>query len=580
MRALTGVDTDRLEEEKRRGISIDIGFAHFDASADLRVAFIDVPGHEKFIKNMLAGVGGIDFVLLIIAADESIKPQTREHFDICRLLRISSGCVVLTKADLVDADTLAVVKLEIADFVRGSFLEGAPIHAVSSVTGEGLDPLRDTLQVLARDTPSRDASDYLRLPIDRSFVIQGFGTVVTGTVFAGSVALEEELQAYPTDLRLRVRGIQTHGRSAKRATAGQRTALNITGPDHTQLARGMTLARPDLFHPTKLIDCIYEPLPSTKARRGRTPIQFHSATAQVPGEMRMLGDNLARIALSEPLLLLPGDRFIVRLASPSITIGGGEVLDNDPPRRMSQSRASALLKHDRAALLVAERAGGMPKSQLIARTGRRAETLPASIEAFGDWLLDKSVIEDMRERWKEDLKQHHRQQPLSHGISKEELRSRHLPDAPPSVFDTLLSRDKLIAVSDGKVRLASHRLALQQDEQIACDRIVQAFEQAGLKAPGVNEVLQSTGVDQARAKSLLHLLLRQGRLVKVNEELLLHPAAAESLKQILTDRKGARFTVSEFKDWTGVSRKYAIPLLEHLDRERLTRRDGEVRIVL
>src|ERR1700683_343958 len=335
VRALTGIDTDRLKEEKRRGISIDLGFAHLQISENVRLGLVDVPGHERFIKNMLAGVGGIDLVLFVIAADESIKPQTREHFDICRLLGIRNGIIVLTKSDLADPDFIELVRLEADEFVRGSFLEGAPMVAVSSTTGAGLAELRAEIEKLATSIREKDSSRYFRLPIDRAFSMRGFGTVVTGTLISGTVRLEQEVDLHPAGRRIRVRGIQVHGSSVAQANAGQRTALNIAGVETSELKRGMMLAGAGRFQPTRQIDCSFELLPSAKPLKHRAPVHFHSGTAEVEAEVRLFGSPAlkpgatayARLVLRTRALLLPGDRFIIRRFSPVSTIGGGVVID-------------------------------------------------------------------------------------------------------------------------------------------------------------------------------------------------------------------------------------------------------------
>ena len=386
VRALTGIDTDRLEEEKRRGISIDLGFAHLDLTPELRIGFVDVPGHERFVKNMLAGVGGIDLVLLVIAADESVMPQTREHFDICRLLGIGQGIVVLTKADLVDRDMLILARLEAEEFVAGSFLEGAPCVAVSSTTGEGLDELRARLAELAARIPAKDSSRPFRLPIDRAFSMRGFGTVVTGTLISGSVAREQEVELHPGGRRLRVRGIQVHGEAADRALAGQRTALNLAGIEPQDLARGMVLAAPGRFRAMSVIDCALDLLPSAKPLKNRAPVHFHAGTAEVEAEVRLLegGATLkpgarvyVRLLLREPLLVAPGDRFIIRMFSPVVTIGGGVVVDITGRRYRRGDKASQRLSAlergtpvERVALLVRESQYGMGLAEL----GRRHRT--------------------------------------------------------------------------------------------------------------------------------------------------------------------------------------------------------------
>ena len=600
VRALTGIDTDRLKEEKQRGISIDLGFAHLQISQNVRLGFVDVPGHERFIKNMLAGVGGIDLVLFVIAADESIKPQTREHFDICRLLGIRKGIVVLTKSDLADNDLIELVRLEVDEFVRGSFLENAPIVAVSSTTGAGLAELRSEIEKMAAAVPEKDASQYFRLPIDRAFSMRGFGTVVTGTLVSGSVRTEQEVELHPARQRVRIRGIQVHGASVPEASAGQRTALNIAGVEAGELRRGMLLGEAGRFHATTQVDCIFELLASAKPLKHRAPVHFHAGTAEVEGEMRRLrgadpvvpgSRDYVRFLLNEPLLLLPGDRFIVRMFSPVVTIGGGRVLDAQPPRRAAPDRMRVLETAplaDRVALLVSESRYGMGMPELVARTGLRESDIQkaaasAPLIAFESpqfWLLDSKWAACQLEAIHETLKQFHRKNPLVGGLSKEELRSKQLAGAPPWLLDALLARAKNLAVEGETVRLASHKISLKQDEAEASAKIESAFQAAGLAVPSMNEVLGKSGVEANRARNILQLLLRDKRLVRVSDELVFHASAIHSLRELLAKKKGARFAVPEFKDWTGISRKYAIPLLEFLDRERVTRREGDSRVVL
>jgi len=600
VRALTGIDTDRLKEEKRRGISIDLGFAHLQLSENVRLGLVDVPGHERFIKNMLAGVSGIDLVLFVIAADESIKPQTREHFDICMLLGIQKGMVVLTKADLAAGDLLELARLEAGEFVRGSFLEDAPMVAVSAATGEGLDELRAELAKLAAAVPEKDASQYFRLPIDRAFAMRGFGTVITGTLVSGTVRVDQEVELHPARKRVRVRGVQVHGATVDAAIAGQRTALNIAGVDASELARGMVLAEAGRFHATSRIDCVFQLLPSAKPLKHRAPVHFHAGSAEVEAEIRRLNgtDPIApgsreyvRLVLSEPLLLLPGDRFIVRMFSPVVTIGGGVVLDIAAPRRAPIERLKILESAplpDRVALLARESRYGIGMADLVVRTGLleadlRKAAASASLTALESpqfWLLDPAWVTKQLEALHDHVKQFHRQNPLLAGVSKEELRSKYLPGAPAWLMDALLSRSKTLTAEGEVVRLSSHKVALKRDEADATAKIENAFRAGGLATPALQEVLAKSGVDPARARTLLQLMLRDQRLVRVSDELVFHASAMQSLRALLSQKKGQRFAVPEFKDWTGVSRKYAIPLLEYLDRERITRRDGDSRVVL
>ncbi len=601
VRALTGVDTDRLKEEKQRGISIDLGFAHLQLSPAVRLGFVDVPGHERFIKNMLAGVSGIDAVLLVIASDESIKPQTREHFDICMLLGIRTGIVVLTKADLAQGDLLELARLEAAEFVEGSFLENAPMVAVSAVTGAGLEELRAELAKLAAGVPEKDSSKYFRLPIDRAFAMRGFGAVVTGTLVSGLVRLDQEVELHPARKRVRVRGIQVHGADVQEARAGQRTALNLAGVDVSELARGMALAEAGRFHVTRVIDCAFDLLPSAKPLKHRAPVHFHAGTSEVEAEVRRVqktepiapgSREYVRFVLKEPLLILPGDRFIVRMFSPVITIGGGVVMDIDPPRRANADRLRILESAplpERIALLARESRYGVGLPELVARTGLvEAEVRAAAgaavsltpLESPQFWLLDSEWVAKTLESLHEHLKQFHRQNPLLAGVSKEELRSKFLPGAPPWLMDALLARSKTLAAEGETIRLSSHKVALKQDEEQAAAKIENAFRAAGLTTPAVNEVLAKSGVDAARARTILQLLLRDKRLVRITNELVFHATAMQALRTLLAAKKGVQFAVPEFKDWTGISRKYAIPLLEYLDRVHITKRQGDGRIVL
>ncbi len=616
--ALTGTDPDRWEEEKRRGITIDLGFAHLDLGDDLRVGFIDVPGHERFVKNMLAGVGGIDLVMLIIAADESIKPQTREHLDICRLLGIRHGLVVITKSDLVDREVLGLVRLEAQEFVAGSFLEGAPIVAVSARTGEGLSELRTVLRRLGLDAPSRSTDSPFRLPIDRSFVMKGFGAVVTGTLIAGSVEKEAEIEVFPLGKRVRVRGIQVHNAPADRATAGQRTALNLAGVEARQITRGMTLAASGAFQSTATLDCTLSLLPGARTLKNHTKVHFHCGTAEIMAsavlleskELKQGTTGFVQLRLSEHGLFVPGDRFIVRQFSPVITIGGGSVLDVNPPRHRHGDPATleslrVLEKGEPSArlhLLVAQ-AGEASTTALAARTGwkpaevlRLANSLQSQkrVTLLGQpayLLVDSAYFERLAALVLEKLSEFHAANPLLPGLPKDELSSKlkvrgaARSGPSPLLFNSLLqalAASGKIDVQGETVHLAGRTIQLSAEEASARDQIAAAFERAGLAVPGAREVLAKLRLDQPRAEKLLRMLLKEGVLLKISEELIFHQSALRKLRVMLERRKGQTrgLTVPEFKDLTGLSRKYAIPLLEYLDREHVTRREGDERIIL
>jgi selenocysteine-specific elongation factor len=620
VKALTGIDADRLDEEKRRGITIDLGFAHMDLPGwgdektpreTLRLGFVDVPGHERFVRNMLAGVGGIDLVLLVIAADEAIKPQTREHFDILQLLGVQRGITVLTKSDAVDAETLGVVRLEVEDFLRGTFLETpkAPIVAVSSLTGAGLDDLKRALVASAAEVDPRDASAIARLPIDRVFSMKGFGTVVTGTLISGTIRREDELEVFPTGRIVRVRGVQVHGQSAEVALAGQRTALNLAGASLEDLSRGMTLAPPATFETTRRADVRLHLLPSAPhPLKDRARVHFHSYTMETVAEV-VLSENaraplkpgkntLARLKLPDAALLLPGDQFIIRQFSPVVTIGGGVVLDAAPlPRgRSDTSFLKILAGGERPAMLKARIArrqhGGAAVSRLVAETGwtrnviesNLAEALKAaSVVRAGSRLLDSSAMERLKSGIVAAAASFHKKNPLVGGISKEELRAQ--VDASPEVFEAvqaMLLREKKIEIAGELVRLPGLGVVMKDEEAESKKKIEEAFASAGLKVPALQDVLAGLKVDRLRAQKIVTLLLRDKILVKVSDDLVFHHNALEELRRqmVAQKAKSPKIDVARFKEMTGVTRKYAIPLLEYLDRERVTRRVGDAREIL
>jgi len=615
VRALTGIDPDRLEEEKRRGITIDLGFANLELTSPggepIRIGFVDVPGHERFVRNMLAGVGGIDLVLLVIAADESIKPQTTEHFDICRLLSVQRGITVLTKSDLVDSETLEVVMLEVSEFLKGSFLDpaAAPIIPVSSKTGAGLDELKRELARVAAEVPAKDSTAVFRLPIDRVFTMKGFGTVVTGTLISGTIRKEQEVEVHPTGKRLRVRGVQVHGESAGEAIAGQRTALNLAGVETAELARGMMLTPAEMFRPTTRVNVSLDLLPTARPLREGARVHFHAFTVETLAEVHLLGakqlkpggSGFARLKLDDPLLLLPGDRFIVRQFSPVITIGGGRLLDaSELPRRMKPAEQLAFLQRiangnpQEVLLARVERRGanGLSVHESVAETGwlrTRVEQLAeelkraSTLARFDDVLVAGVAVEGMRTRMSAIVDAFHKRNPLVAGISQEELRETLGLRSPifGGVLNSLI-RDKKLQVTNEQVHAAGRGVVLRDDEAESKSQIEQAFAKAGLKVPALKEVLASLPVDKVRAQKIVTLLLRDRVLVKLSDELVFHRDALEALRRQIAAQKAKtpKLNVASFKDLTGITRKYAIPLLEYLDRERVTRRVGDERIIL
>jgi selenocysteine-specific elongation factor len=611
VKALTGIDADRLEEEKRRGITIDIGFAHFELAAPdgspIRLGFVDVPGHERFVRNMLAGIGGIDLVLLVVAADEGIKPQTREHFDICRLLAIRRGITVLTKSDAVDADTLEVVRLEVEDYVRGSFLDTpqSPMVAVSSLTGAGLDGLKSAIFKVASDAAAKDSAALARLPIDRVFTMKGFGTVVTGTLVAGTIRKEDELELFPAGKRVRVRGVQVHGAPAEGAVAGQRTALNLAGLSTEELARGMTLATADTFHSTSQADVLLSLLPSAKPLKDGARVHFHAYASETIAEVRLYGakqlkpgdQGYARLKFAAPMLLLPGDRFIVRQFSPVVTIGGGIVLDATPATRKRRAgEAIAFLNIMRdgtpAQILAARvarrgaiglRVSDVPGEMNIRRESAQTLANSAQLVCCGQVLLSPASFAEAKADVLKALKKFQDANPLVAGMSKEELRDR--VNLGPEVFYSVLGKlaeDKQLQVAEELVHLPGRGVVMKDEEAESKTIIEQAFASAGLKVPSLKEVLAGLKVDKMRAQKIVTLLLRDKVLIKISEELVFHSTSLISLRQKISALKTTtpKIDVARFKDMTGVSRKYAIPLLEYLDREHVTRRVGDERVIL
>jgi selenocysteine-specific elongation factor len=613
VKALTGIDADRLEEEKRRGITIDLGFAHMDLpipnGETLRVGFVDVPGHERFVRNMLAGVGGIDLVLLVIAADEAIKPQTREHFDILQLLGVNRGITVLTKSDAVDAETLEVVRLEVEEFLRGTFLEtpAAPMLAVSSLTGAGLDELKQAIVEVAAKTQSRDSYAIARLPIDRVFTMKGFGTVVTGTLVAGTIRREDELEVLPGGQHVRVRGIQVHGQTAVAAVAGQRTALNLAGVSTEDLSRGMTLLPLGMLETARHADMSLRLLKSApRPLKNRARVHFHSYTMEAIAEVTLYGvkqilpgeQAFVRLKFPETVFLLPGDRFIIRQFSPVLTTGGGVVLDRAPIARTKESYDffKIQLGGDPQAGIISRvtrrNHKGISMARLVAETGWTKSVIESQLaEAFkagnvfraGELLLDSIAIEVLKLRILKMAEGFHKKNPLVGGISKEELRAQ--VDASQEVFEMLtaaLVRERKMESLEDLVRLPGHGVVMKDEEAESKKIIENAFATAGLKVPALREVIAGLRIDKLRAQKLVTLLLRDKTLVKVSDELVFHSGALVALRGQISEYKAKSpiIDVAHFKDLTGVSRKYAIPLLEYLDRERVTRRKGDTREIL
>jgi len=607
--ALTGTDPDRLKEEKERGITIELGFAH-TAESGVTLSFVDVPGHERFVKTMLAGVGGIDLVMLVVAADESVMPQTREHFEICRLLQVPGGVVVVTKADLVDAETRALVRLEIRELVKGSFLESAPVLDVSARTGGGIPELRAVLAAAASRAQTRYAGGAARLPVDRVFSMRGFGTVVTGTLVSGRLAVEDELVLLPSERPAKVRGLQVHGEKHTSAAAGQRVAVNLGGVELHDITRGETLTRRGALTVTRRVDATLDLLSSAKPLRHGARVRFHQGTSEVLGRVAVSGDPdvqpggsaFVRIRLESPAVLTRGDRFILRAYSPPATIAGGRVLDPAPPRtgvrtaggraRFAQLSAAG----DEPLRRLIEEAGveGFVEAALVARGGldpdaaagavARLEKTGATARA-GQVLIAPARIAALKQALLSALAEHHRLQPLVEGMPREEARERIFGRAPQAVFELVvgdLVSAKQIVARD-RLALATHKLALSDEEARARDVIERTYRDAGLKPPDAQTLATQAGVKADVASRVTTLLVRQKVLARV-DDLVFHETALKQLKEDVRSMsratQAATIDVATFKDRFGITRKYAIPLLEYLDRERITRRVGDTRQII
>jgi selenocysteine-specific elongation factor len=624
LKALTGIDTDRLKEEKRRGISIDIGFAHMQLGSS-RVGFIDVPGHEKFVKNMLAGIGGIDLVLLVVAADESVMPQTIEHFQICRLLEIPRGVIAITKKHLVEEELLSVVEAEVRELVEGSPLEEAPIVAVDSVSGEGVELLKETLlEEIGKSqqdiASARRSRQIFRLPVDRVFTIKGFGTVVTGTPYSGVLKKGDTVTVYPTLKAGKVRGVEIFNQDAEQAMAGQRTALNLSGLETEDLKRGMVISGSTALASSSMLDAIVHLLPTApKGLKDRSAIRLHHGSAELIGRIHPLESNelrpgesmLVQFRLQSPTVCCPKDHFILRRYSPMTTIGGGLIVDSAPQKHREKDlphilpelkKLWAMLKeqdpHLDGALVEyfvkLHRFSGVSLSNLVARTGFLEDYLLDLLKGLDSVVLISQEpllavfrpdLEEFETKIAQFLADFHSRNPLVVGVPREELKERFFGKAAHSYFAFVLKRmenEKKIQIKGSTVSLQGQQLVLNPEQDEAKEHILSLIQKKGLQPPSLEELLKTLPYDRSQVRDVYYFLLQQGELIRVSENIVLSPGRITSLQSQLKESfpSGRTFTVPEFKDLFGISRKYAIPFLEFLDRERITRRIGDKRIVL
>jgi len=615
VRALVGgeADTDRLKEEKARGLTIEVGYAEWRLPDGVEVGIVDVPGHEKFVRNMVAGASGMDCVLLVVAADDGVMPQTREHLQIMTLLGLRAGAVALTKIDLVDGDMRLLVEEDVRALLRGTFLEGAPFFPVSSTTGEGIPALREGLERILRTSAPRDVSGPFRMPVQRAFTVKGHGTVATGIPVSGRVRRDDRLELLPAGRPCRVRGLQVYHRDAAEAAAGHRTALNLADLDWHEVGRGDVLAEPGLFRPARIVDVRFR---CTAADHGpvphRFPVLFLTGTAEAPGRLLLLeGDAvepgeevLAQVALDAAVVAGPGDRFILRMPSPAATVGGGVVLGRAARRRPRRRPATleALREAEaslgdprartRAALRAAGPAGGTEAS-LAPEAGRRPaevrrllEDLAAAGEARaldGGLFLHAAAWDEARASVRAALEAFHREQRFRDAMRPAELRAA--VRAPEEVVDAaaaaLAEAGEAEALPGGRVRLAGRVAALAPGEQDALARLERSIREGGFATPREEEIPALLGLPTPRAESLLGLLVERGRVLRLRDGVLLHADAVEEGRRKVGERirSAGGVAPADLKELLGATRKYGIPFLEHLDSTGFTLRVGDRRVL-
>ncbi len=612
IKAITGINTDRLKEEQARGITIELGFAFMNLPGGQRIGIVDVPGHEKFVKNMVAGATGIDVVVMVIAADEGVMPQTREHMEICSLLGITYGLVALTKVDLVDEEWLTLVMGDIETFVAGTFLEGAPIMPVSAATGDGIPSFLEKLDELCSQVPSHSASGLFRLPVDRVFTMKGFGTVITGTLISGKIEVGEQIMIYPSGITSKVRGLQVHNESMTMAEVGQRTAINFQGLEKAAIARGEVVGRPGTLESSYMVDVGLDYLSSNqKPIKTRTRVRFHTGTSEIMGKVVFVDRDelvpgeatVAQLRLDEPVAVVKGDRYVLRSYSPVRTIGGGQIL-NPIPRKLKQSDAALVPTLQRLTNMDPEdvisfqakeaQFKGVLFSSLMVMTNLSEKQLTktlqgllsrreiVSVDKNVQSYVHQDVLADLQQRVLGYLKDYHTANPLKTGMSKEELKSK----VPSVVSDKLyhlmlndLLRQEKVVLESEIIRDASHRVVLGIDQAEAKEKILAIYEEKKLMPPYFKDVATALKMDPAGAKDVMALLVQEGKLLKAKEDLYFAASAMAELKDKLVDFlvQHDEISMTQFKELTGTSRKYSVPLLEYFDSRNVTLRIGDVR---
>ncbi|MCU0540367.1 MAG: selenocysteine-specific translation elongation factor [Desulfobacterales bacterium] len=613
VRALTGIDTDRLKEEKERGITIELGFAHLDLPNGQHVGVVDVPGHEKFVKNMVAGATGIDIVAMVIAADEGVMPQTREHMEICTLLGVRHGLVALTKVDLVDEEMLELAQEDIKEFVRGSFLENAPILPVSAQTGQGLSEFVSALEALSAQVPERPASSLFRLPVDRVFTMKGFGTVITGTLVSGRVQVGDAIMIYPSGISSKVRGIQVHNLGVTAAEAGQRTAVNFQGLEKEAINRGDVLSVPQGLKPSYMVDVQFRYLASNpRPIKNRTRVRFHTGTSEILGNLILLdrdelapgAETAAQLRLDQPVALVKGDHFVVRSYSPVRTTGGGRVLNPIPPKHkrfkpeiVAGLTAIPTFGPEQLIGFHIEAAGsaGVAFADLRLMTSLTDRQLDSALQAMmshrtviqvdkeARTFIHRKCLEALIAETAEHLKAYHKSFPLKSGMLKEELKSKFPPEADIKVFNLVLNqmiKDAAVIQEDKTVRLKGHKVSLAGGEADVRRKILEVYRKSGLQPPFFRDVVDTLKADPGQAKDVLNLLIEEGLVVRTKDDLFFHAEAIQELKSRLVKflEQNGEINPAQFKELAGgASRKFLIPLFEYFDSKNVTLRVGDIR---
>jgi selenocysteine-specific elongation factor len=614
VKALTGVDTDRLPEEKSRGITIELGFAGFDLPGDIHFGVVDVPGHEKFVRTMVAGVGGMDLVMLVIAADEGVMPQTSEHLDICQLLGVRRGVVVLTKSDLVAEEWLELVVEEVREFLADSFLAAAPIITVSSKTAAGIEQLKGELGAITGELEQKKSDGAFRLPVDRVFTVAGFGTVVTGTLLSGTVTVGDEVELLPAALPCRIRGIQAHGAKGECGEAGSRLALNLQGVDHSQVRRGDVVVPRGAYRTTRIVDVFLNQLASApRPLKNRALVRLHSAAYEVPAVVILLDrDSLepgegayAQLRLARPVLLLHGDPFVLRVTSPAATIAGGSVLDPFPPGRRRRSHEALELLGNLtlgsgndiiAGMVEGALLTGISHEELTARSGMVAKRLDTALAGL---LAAGTIVQVVREPKKylsrgafvtlcgelySVLTDYCQRNPLKEGIGKEELKTRLPARSDERVFTPCLAaleKEGKVVVERDLVRLVGRKAGGSAGAADCAARILAELAKAGKEPPFVSELCASLKLSEKELQEHLALLVSGGGVIKVKSDIYYCPEPLAELEAALIGhlKDHGEITPPEFRELTGLSRKFMIPLLEYFDAQKVTIRLGDKRVL-